>query len=167
MTATVYWGCAAAFISLIALMILRGRTSKTGLAILACCVVAVVWAGANALSGNLSAAALALIDDIRLSAWLLFAVALVTIGACDGAGLARIYLFGALAYCLAVVANDGWILALEPYAPRPFTSQLLLRIGFGVVGLLTIENLWRNTEPPKRWHGALKFATPKTIGGRN
>ena len=77
---------------------------------------------------------------------------MVTIGARDGAGLARIYLFGALAYCLAVVANDGWILALEPYAPRPFTSQLLLRIGFGVVGLLTIENLWRNTEPPKRWH---------------
>lgn len=74
MTATVYWGCAAAFISLIALMILRGRTSKTGLAILACCVVSVVWAGANALSGNLSAAALALIDDIRLSACLLFAV---------------------------------------------------------------------------------------------
>jgi putative PEP-CTERM system histidine kinase len=151
-TAAVYWGCAVAFILLIALMILRGRTSKTGIAILACCVVSVVWAGANALSGDLSAAAVALIDDIRLSAWLLFTIALVTIRARDGAGLVRIYLFGALAYCLAAIANDGWILALDPYAPRPFTSQLLLRIGFGVIGLLTIENLWRNTEPPKRWH---------------
>jgi putative PEP-CTERM system histidine kinase len=151
-TAAVYWGCAVAFILLIALMILRGRTSKTGIAILACCVVSVVWAGANALSGDLSGAAVALIDDIRLSAWLLFTIALVTIRARDGAGLVRIYLFGALAYCLAAIANDGWILALDLYAPRPFTSQLLLRIGFGVIGLLTIENLWRNTEPPKRWH---------------
>ena len=27
-----------------------------------------------------------------------------------------------------------------------------MRIGFGVAGLLTIENLWRNTERTRRWH---------------
>ena len=37
-------------------------------------------------------AVLALLDSIRLSAWLLFAVALVTIRAGDGAGIGRVYL---------------------------------------------------------------------------
>ena len=31
-------------------------------------------------------------------------------------------------------------------------EQLLVRIGFGVFGLLTIENLWRNTPPSRHWH---------------
>src|SRR5262249_57720872 len=33
-----------------------------------------------------------------------------------------------------------------------FIPQILVRIGFGVAGLLTIENLWRNTEAERRWH---------------
>ncbi len=33
-----------------------------------------------------------------------------------------------------------------------YISQLLLRIGYGVAGLLTVENYWRNTEPQRRWH---------------
>jgi hypothetical protein len=43
---------------------------------------------------------------VRLSAWLLFAVALVTIRAGDGSGLGRLFLFGALAFCVAAIAND-------------------------------------------------------------
>jgi putative PEP-CTERM system histidine kinase len=151
-TETVYSGCALVFILLIVLMVLRGRTSKTGLAILGCCVASVVWAGATAASGGLPAAVLALLDSIRLSAWLLFAVALVTKRAGDGSGLGRAYLFGALAFCLAAIGNDGWVLVLNPGAAGLHTSQLLIRIGFGVVGLLTIENLWRNTETQRRWH---------------
>src|SRR5712691_2010316 len=133
-------------------MVLRGRTSKTGLAILGCCLASVVWAAANAFSESLSATVLALLDSIRLSAWLLFAVALVTIRAGDGLGVGRVYLFGALAFCLAAIANDGWALVLNPAAQGLYTSQLLLRIGFSVAGLLTIENLWRNTETQRRWH---------------
>jgi putative PEP-CTERM system histidine kinase len=133
-------------------MVLRGRTSKTGVAILGCCLGSVVWAGANAVPDGLSPAVLAVLDSIRLSAWLLFAVALVTIRAGDGSGVGRVYLLGALAFCLAAIANDGWVLVLNPYASGLYTSQLLLRIGFGVAGILTIENLWRNTEPPRRWH---------------
>ncbi len=133
-------------------MVLRGRTSKTGVAILACCLASVVWAGANAVSGGLSVAVLTALDGIRLSAWLLFTVGLVTIRARDGSGVGRVYLFGALAFCLTAITNDGWVLVLNPYAPGLYTSQILLRIGFGVAGLLTLENLWRNTEPQRRWH---------------
>ena len=133
-------------------MILRGRTSKTGLSILACCFTSVAWAAATAASVRLPIAGLALFDSVRLSAWLLFAVALVTIRAGDGSGLGRLYLFAALASCLAAIANDAQLLLLDPLVSGFYTSQLLIRIGFGVIGLLAIENLWRNTEPPRRWH---------------
>src|SRR6516164_7445131 len=151
-TQTVYAGCALAFILVIALMILRGRTSETGLAILGCCLTSVAWAAATASSVRLPNGGVALFDSVRLSAWLLFAVALVTIRAGDGSGLGRLYLFAALAFCVAAIANDAGLLLLEPTVSGFYTSQLLIRIGFGVIGLLTIENLWRNTEPERRWH---------------
>jgi hypothetical protein len=137
---------------LIVLMIMHGRTSNTGIAILACCLASVAWAGANAVPGDLSVVLVTMLDSIRLSAWLLFAVVMVTIRASDGSGLGRAYLFGALAYCLFAIAKDAWILDLNPHAAGLDTTQQLPRIGFGVGGLLTIENLWRNTEPPRRWH---------------
>ena len=56
---------------------------------------------------DLPIAGLALLDSIRLSAWLLFAVALVTIRAGDGVGHRAGYLFGAVAFCLAAIANDA------------------------------------------------------------
>src|SRR6516165_1235539 len=133
-------------------MILRGRTSKTGLTILGCCLASVAWAAATAASVRLPIAGLALFDSVRLSAWLLFAVALVTIPAGDGSGLGRLFLFGALAFCVAAIANDGHLFFLGSTVSGFYTSQLLVRIGFGVIGLLTIENLWRNTEPQRRWH---------------
>ena len=151
-TQTVYTGCALAFILVIALMILRGRTSKAGLAIIGCCLASTAWAAATAITADQPIAGLAVLDSIRLSAWLLFGVALVTIQSADGAGLGRLYLFGALAFCVAAIANDAHLLVVDPTASGFYTSQLLVRIGFGVVGLLTIENLWRNVEPERRWH---------------
>jgi putative PEP-CTERM system histidine kinase len=133
-------------------MILRGRTSRTGLAIIGCCLASIVWATATAASAHLPIVGLALLDGIRLSAWLLFAVTLVTVRAGDGSGLGRLYLFGTLAFCVAAIANDVHLLFIDPTTWGFDTSQLLVRIGFGVIGLLTIENLWRNTEPQRRWH---------------
>ncbi len=66
--------------------------------------------------------------------------------------LGRLYLFGILAFCVAAIANDAHLLFVAPTISGFNTSQLLVRIGFGVIGLLTIENLWRNTEPQRRWH---------------
>src|SRR6516164_4942959 len=70
----------------------------------------------------------------------------------DGAGLDRAYFYGTLAFCLVAVGNDAWTLALDGGAARLYMSQLLIRIGFGVAGLLTIENFWRNTAAQRRWH---------------
>ena len=149
-TETVYSGCALAFVALIVLMGLHGRTSRTGTAILICCFLSLLWASATATGAPI--AILGLLDSIRLSAWLLFAVALVTIRARDGSGLGRAYLVGAAGFSLLAVADDLWILVVAPASPAVFISQILLRIGFGVAGLLTIENFWRNTEPQRHWH---------------
>ena len=147
---TVYSGCALAFLALIVLMVLQGRTSRAGVAILGCCIASLIWASATAATAPV--AALSALDSLRLSAWLLFAVALVTIRASDGSGLGRAYLFGAVGFCLAAIVDDAWTLVVSPDATALYTSQLLIRIGFGVAGLLTIENFWRNTEPERRWH---------------
>jgi putative PEP-CTERM system histidine kinase len=147
---TVYSGCALAFLALIVLMVLQGRTSRAGVAILGCCIASLIWASATAAMAPV--AALSALDSLRLSAWLLFAVALVTIRASDGSGLGRAYLLGAVGFCLAAIVDDVWTLVVSPDATALYTSQLLIRIGFGVAGLLTIENFWRNTEPERRWH---------------
>src|SRR5262249_3406683 len=150
-TETVYSGCALAFVLTVVLMVLRGRTSKIGFAIIGCCLASAVWAGASAADGFIPASTLALLDSIRLSAWLLFTVAIVTFKSDEGSGIGRGYLIGACAFCLFALARDG-LTALPTDAAGVDTSEILVRIGFGVAGLLAIENLWRNTEPQRRWH---------------
>ena len=77
-------------------MVLHGRTSRTGAAIVGCCLASAVWAAATAASAVVPVAVLAVLDSLRLSAWLLFAVSLVTAGA-GGAALGRRYLAAAAA----------------------------------------------------------------------
>ena len=129
-------------------MIIRGRTSKTGLAILGCCLASVAWAGATAAAPEGPVSVLAPFDSVRLSAWLLFGVALVTRRNDDSSRLGRLYFFGALTFCVAAVGYDGYLLVVNPAETAWHTPQLLVRIGFGVLGLLAVENLWRNTEAP-------------------
>jgi len=100
----VYSGCALAFLALIALMVLQGRTSRAGVAILGCCIASLIWASATAAAAPVAASSA--LDSLRLSAWLLFAVALVTIRTSDGSGLGRAYLLGAVGFCLAAIVDD-------------------------------------------------------------
>jgi putative PEP-CTERM system histidine kinase len=128
---------------------LRGRTSRTGVAIIGCCLASAVWAGATAAAGLASSPILVVLDSIRLSAWLLFAVSLITGGAGDTSEHKRRYLIGAALFCAVAIAVD--LRALVLGEGQSF-AQILVRIGFGVLGLLTVENLWRNTDPWRRWH---------------
>jgi putative PEP-CTERM system histidine kinase len=132
-------------------MILRGRTSRTGTAIIGCCLASAVWAGATASSGLVPVAVLGVLDSVRLSAWLMLAVSLVAAGASDGAALGRRYLAASALFCSVAVAVDVCVL-LVGFGAWEVYAQVLMRIGFGVLGLLTVENLWRNTDPLRRWH---------------
>jgi putative PEP-CTERM system histidine kinase len=134
-------------------MVLRGPTSRTGAAILGCCLSSAVWAAAAAMPGLCPVPVVAVCDSLRLSAWLLFAVGLVTMPpGSDRAGVKRGFLVIVLGFCALAVANDLRLAIASPHGSQLFFSQLMVRIGFGVVGLLTVENLWRNTEPSRRWH---------------
>ena len=148
---TVYAGCALAFILIVVLMVLRGPTSRIGLAIIGCCLASAVWAMAAVAAPVLPGVVSALLDTLRLSAWLLFGVALVTARARDGSGIGRRYLAAALVFCAAAFAIDLRAVVFAPDVAGVY-AELLVHVGFGVFGLLTIENLWRNTEPGRRWH---------------
>jgi putative PEP-CTERM system histidine kinase len=132
-------------------MVVRGRTSRTGVAIIGCCLASAAWAAATAAVGVLPVGVPALFDSVRLSAWLLFAVALVTVHAGDGSEVGRPYLVAAAIFSAAAIAIDLWTLAVGADISTLY-AQLLVRVGFGVFGLLTIENLWRNTAVSRRWH---------------
>ena len=133
------------------LMVLRGRTSRIGVAIIGCCFASAAWAAATASAAVLPAGVPTLLDSVRLAAWLLFAVALVTGHAGEGSEVGRRYLVAAAIFCGAAVALDLWTLCVGLELPTLY-ARLLVRVGFGVFGLLTIENLWRNTAASQRWH---------------
>ena len=134
-------------------MVLRGRTSRIGAAIIACCLASAVWAAASAAAGAVPAPIVALLDSVRLAAWLLFAANLMTMPPGEEPkGLRRSYMMAIVAYCALAIANEVRLAVFVPGDPILGMSQELARIGFGVVGMLTIENLWRNTDPERRWH---------------
>jgi putative PEP-CTERM system histidine kinase len=146
---TVYLACALAFVLLVGLMVLRGHTSRTGIAIAACCLLSAAWAGASAFPAATPVRLPILLNDSRLAGWLLFAAAVLALGS---AGKSRRLLFAMAALCMVTLAFDAHALFVDPgdYLPHPLSQ--LFRIGLGVGGLFVTENLWRNTEPERRWH---------------
>jgi putative PEP-CTERM system histidine kinase len=136
---------------IIALMVARGRTSRTGWAIIGCCLASAVWAAGTDAAALLPTGLPPLLDSIRLSAWLLFAAGLVTGHREAGFGVGRRYLIVALVFCAVAVGTDLRSTILGGGDLWGIYAELLIRVGFGVFGLLTIENLWRNTEPARRW----------------
>lgn len=144
-----YLTCALAFVVVIALVVLRGRTSRTGAVIVFCCLLSAVWAGAAAFSNAIPAGVLSVLNSVRVSAWLLLVVALL---ARNGFQAGRYYLVGAAVLAAATTGNGLYLLALDPRAYGQHPVQLLLCISISVAGLLATENLWRNTEATRRWH---------------
>ena len=141
--------CAGAFLVLIALVLLRGRTSRTGAAIVVCCALSVVWAGAVAFSAEMPAGILPVLNTARVSAWLLFVVVLLRR---NGFPAGRYLLIGALVLTAAIIGNDLYLLIQNPLASGQHPLQLLLYVSLSVAGLLAVENLWSNTPAAYRWH---------------
>jgi putative PEP-CTERM system histidine kinase len=140
----IYASCSAAFLGLIALMLLRGRISGPGIAIIGACLLTAAWAADLAMPGFLPRAASAVLDSLRLSAWLILMVALV--GLRDlRRGAASLPFVMAIGFCVVVVGYEAAILAVDA-AAADATRRLhdFLRVGLGVGGLLAAENLLRN-----------------------
>ncbi|MGD9615220.1 MAG: XrtA/PEP-CTERM system histidine kinase PrsK [Alphaproteobacteria bacterium] len=144
----IYATCSAAFVALIALMLLRRRISGPGIAILAACVLTAAWSADLAFSGLLPEGARTILDGLRLSAWLI--VLGMLIGIRDqrrGRALSLPFVL-TVGFCLAVAASDTVLVFIEPSVDKGALGGLhdLMRVGIGVAGLLATENLLRNAE---------------------
>jgi putative PEP-CTERM system histidine kinase len=141
--------CALAYALLLALMSLRGRTSRTGAVIAVCCVLSTLWALLSAFRGVVPAGAPNLFDSLRLSAWLWFAAAVIWPRASRrGHG----WLLGAMILCAATAGYDLQLLLVDADAARYHPLRDLLHTALDVAGLLAVENLWRNTVAERRWY---------------
>jgi putative PEP-CTERM system histidine kinase len=104
-----------------------------------------LWAANQSMAGLLPQPSAVLLDDLRLSSWLIVLVALV--GGPTGPGRKGISLalLGAITYSIVVIGYD-----LGRQAQDEFGGAVLLHLGLGVAGLLAAENVWRNAENAQR-----------------
>jgi putative PEP-CTERM system histidine kinase len=148
----IYATCSAAFIALIALMLLRRRVSGPSVAILAACVLSAAWSADLAFSGLLPQGPRTILDGFRLSAWLI--VLGMLIGMRDQRSDRSLSLPFVLTvgFCLAVAISDTLLVLVEPSFDNSALRSLhdFLRVGISVAGLLATENLLRNAEDEAR-----------------
>ena len=73
--------------------------------------------------GRVPAAVLAVLDSVRLSAWLMFGIALVTTGGDEGTGHKRGYLIARRLYCALAIATDVPGPGPGPWRRRPVCAN--------------------------------------------
>src|SRR3954447_6187954 len=149
----IYATCSVAFVALIALMLLRQRMSGSAFAILAACVLTAAWGADLGFLELLPKGARTILDDLRLSAWLILLGMLI--GMRDqrrGRSLSLPFVL-IVGFCLAVAISDTVLVLAEPSFDRGALGGLhdLLRVGIGIAGLLATENLLRNADPEARY----------------
>lgn len=145
---------AAAFIALIALMLVNRRPRGFGLLMISACAATALWALAAAIQPWWMPGVARTLDSVRSGAWLLFLASILSTARQKESPIASRLGLPAFAAIIALanVANDGRFLALTS-SPVAFTaSQVLGRVLMSVFGLLLVENLYRNTSPGRRWN---------------
>ena len=147
----IYASCSAAFLALIALMLLRGRISGPGAAIIGACALTAAWAADLAMPELLPRATSAVLDSLRLSAWLILMVSLIGLRDHRRHGSASLPFLLTVGFCVVVVGYEVAIMAVDS-ATADATERLhaFLRIGLAVAGLLAAENLLRNAGDARR-----------------
>src|SRR5690348_17224962 len=92
-------------------MVLRGRVSGMGFAILAACAVTALWAVTAAFAASYLRNAEELLDTLRLAAWLLLMVGLV--GVSDSRRQMSMPVLLAAAFCAIVIGYEALVLVLD------------------------------------------------------
>ena len=145
-------GCAA-FLVLTALTLLNRRPEGIGLFAVVVFAVTALWAFAEANQAHWMPGVAHTLGSVRSWIWLQFLASVLMVAQRRGGG--RTGLFYRLtipAIGLLVVANDLRF-ALTTASPIDYSySQVYSRIIVSLIGLLLVENLFRNTRPSRRWH---------------
>lgn len=146
-----YGACAAAYLVLPAFIAMRSR-HRTGLLLIACCLVTAAWAAANALAPDGWPVPDAL-DHLRALSWYGFVLHLYGRFVPSGRAWRAFAAAGTVAVLMAVAA----IIEGRYGVARPSILSLgiMVRLGVAVCELLLIENLYLNLPDHTRWHVAL------------
>jgi len=147
-------GCAA-FLILIALTLFNRRPEGVGLFAVAVFAVTALWAfaEANQVWWEAGPGVAHMLGSLRSWMWLQFLASVLVIAqARSGQRLATIYRVIIPAVGVFVVGNDLRLM-FATASPVDFSlSQVYDRVIVAIVGLLLVENLFRNTRSSRRWH---------------
>jgi putative PEP-CTERM system histidine kinase len=145
---------AAAFVALIALMLINRRPREFGRRVFVACAATAIWAVAAAVQPWWMPGVAHAFENVRSGIWLVLLASILSSSRQkqdEGRGASWLPIVAA-AIGLASVANDCrfFFSAVSPADFAP--SQILDRVVVSVCGILVVENLYRNTSPGRRWN---------------
>jgi hypothetical protein len=156
-----YFSCAIAFSILSALIFLGKKGEKHRKTLLIATVGSAIWSSSAALAPwtGASGAVFSLLELFRTLCWVFVAYSLIEARLdSDASKYYKYILMGLSGLCVAITC----IGVLFAYVPVPqylvSVSQTALggtRVILAVIGLMLVENIFRNAGPEKRW--ALKY----------
>jgi putative PEP-CTERM system histidine kinase len=144
--------CAAAFASLAALIAIGKPSRRAGIEALVACILTTLWAAMVGFSGFGFAGAIPILESLRTLSWLVFVSSLLLPG-----GRPRLTSLGGMwlalgwGLALTVLAGDIAHFVASPTQVYLTGAQVLGRIALGVLGVLSVENFYRNSTEEKRW----------------
>ena len=150
-----YAAAALAFLFLSVLLVTAWRGRLQGMLLAVACLGTAMWAGVAAyLAARLNADMLAaeVLEVLRSAVW--FAFLMVLLGySRKAAGRLRRAAVGLAAFCGVVLAATLYSGVVS--APRAEMFGILGRLMLAVIGIVLVEQLYRNVQPQQRW--GIKF----------
>lgn len=147
-----YGACAAAYLVLPAFIAMRSR-HRTGLLLIACCLVTATWAAVNAVAPDGWPVLPDALDHLRALSWYGFVLHLYGRFVPSGRARRAFAAAGAVAVLAAAAAIVEGCYGVA--RPSILSLGIMVRLGVAVCELLLIENLYLNLPDHTRWHVAL------------
>ncbi len=151
-TSILYGSCAALYVALTALILVRMRLSRTGFYLALASLVSAVWAGLFALGVGLPwGGPGGLVDLLRSVVWYLFLLQLYRRTVSGRNSLSQTFIVTGLVALVIVLTG-----IISGYALRSggtlWSVSTGVRLGLAVCNILLIENLYRNAPQAAKWH---------------
>jgi putative PEP-CTERM system histidine kinase len=156
--AVLHGGCAALYVVLSALVLVQGRSSRsgrlsrTGWLFAAACLITALWAASIAALGIAPVGLVSgPLDILRAAVWCGFVLHLYLSTVPSGPQRSQVFLMMGLIAALMVVVIALLSRSLGGAATL-WSAEVVARLGISVCSVLLIENLYLNTPEDARWH---------------
>ena len=151
-TSILYGACAALYVALTALILVRMRLSRAGFYLALASGVSAIWAGLFAFGVGLPwGGPGGLVDILRSIAWYLFLLHLYRRTVSGRNSLSQAFIVTGLVALVIVLTG-----IISGYALRSggalWSVSTGVRLGLAVCNILLIENLYRNAPQAAKWH---------------